>query len=170
MAAAGFKFVPANTPARQASFKYLPPHKFSREIKNGQVFYVYPDPTVCVCLYVGSQPAYAKYQGNVFQKNLADEQQMTANINSMNDWDWGPWGGTVSRLVLLALAPARTTSRPPRAAARGGSSRSVRTRLPPRRARRTHLGAAARREVAQAGPRPVVIACPFRMPPRWRTA
>lgn len=93
MAAAGFKFVPANTPARQASFKNLPPHKFSREIKNGQVFYVYPDPTVCVCLYVGSQQAYAKYQGNVFQKNLADEQQMTANINSMNDWDWGPWGG-----------------------------------------------------------------------------
>jgi hypothetical protein len=93
MAAAGFKFVPANTPARQASFKNLPPHKFSREIKNGQVFYVYPDPTVCVCLYVGNQSAYARYQGNVFQKNLADEQQMTANINSMNDWDWGPWGG-----------------------------------------------------------------------------
>ena len=61
MAAAGFKFVPANTPARQASFKNLPPHKFSREIKNGQVFYVYPDPTVCVCLYVGSQAAYARY-------------------------------------------------------------------------------------------------------------
>src|SRR3990167_4536944 len=93
MAAAGFKFVPANTPARQASFKNLPPHKFSREIKNGQVFYVYPDPTLCVCLYVGNQSAYARYQGNVFQKNLADEQQMTANINSMNDWDWGPWGG-----------------------------------------------------------------------------
>ena len=93
MAAAGFKFVPANTPARQASFKNLPAHKFSREIKNGQVFYVYPDPTVCVCLYVGSQAAYSRYQANVFQKNLADEQQMTANINSMNDWDWGPWGG-----------------------------------------------------------------------------
>jgi hypothetical protein len=93
MAAAGFKFVPANTPARQASFKNLPPHKFSREIKNGQVFYVYPDPTVCVCLYVGNQAAYGKYQANVFQKNIADEQQMTANINSMNDWDWGPWGG-----------------------------------------------------------------------------
>ncbi len=93
MAAAGFKFVPANTPARQAAFRNLPAHKFSREIKNGQVFYVYPDPTVCVCLYVGNQSAYARYQANVFQKNLADEQQMTANINSMNDWDWGPWGG-----------------------------------------------------------------------------
>ena len=93
MAAAGFKFVPANTAQRQASFKTLPPHKFSREVKNGQVFYVYPDPTVCVCLYVGNQAAYGRYQANVFQKNLADEQQMTANINSMNDWDWGPWGG-----------------------------------------------------------------------------
>src|SRR5258705_152552 len=91
MSAAGFKFVPANTAQRQASFKTLPPHKFSREVKNGQVFFVYPDPTVCVCLYVGNQAAYGRYQANVFQKNLADEQQMTANINSMNDWDWGPW-------------------------------------------------------------------------------
>ena len=93
MVAAGFKFVPANTPQRQAAFKNLPPHKFSREIKNGQVFYVYPDPTVSVGLYVGNQAAYGRYQANVFQKNIADEQQMTANINSMNDWDWGPWGG-----------------------------------------------------------------------------
>ena len=57
------------------------------------MFYVYPDPTVCVCLYVGNQAAYGTYRSNVFQKNLADEQQMTADINSMNDWDWGPWGG-----------------------------------------------------------------------------
>ncbi len=90
MVAAGFKFVPANTPQRQAAFKNLPPHKFSREIKNGQVFYVYPDPTVCVCIYVGNAAAYGTYRNNVFQKNLADEQQMTADINSMNDWDWGP--------------------------------------------------------------------------------
>jgi len=91
--AAGFKFVPANTPQRQASFKTLPPHKFSREIKDGRVFYVYPDPTVCVCLYVGDQAAYGKYRANVFAKNLADEQQMTAQENSMAYWDWGPWGG-----------------------------------------------------------------------------
>ncbi len=93
MVAAGFKFVPANTPQRQQAFRSLPPHKFSREIKNGQVFYVYPDPTVCVCIYVGNAAAYGKYRNNVFQKNLADEQQMTADENAMNDWDWGPWGG-----------------------------------------------------------------------------
>ena len=93
MVAAGFKFVPANTPARQAQFKLLPPHKFSRQIKDGRSFYAYPDPTVCVCLYVGDQNAYATYRANVFAKNLADEQQMTAQTMEMESFDWGPWGG-----------------------------------------------------------------------------
>ena len=60
---------------------------------DGRVFYVYPDPTVCVCLYVGDQNAYATYRKNVFEQNLADEQAMTAQTMAMNDWDWGPWGG-----------------------------------------------------------------------------
>jgi len=93
LTAAGFKFVPANTPARQAALKQLPPNKFSRQIRDGRVFYVYPDPTVCGCLHVGDQTAYGTYRANVFQKNLADEQAMTANEMSMNSWDWGPWGG-----------------------------------------------------------------------------
>ena len=93
LSAAGFKFLPANTPQRQAAFQRLPPHQFSRQIKNGQVFYVYPDPTVCVCLYVGDQQAYGTYRKNVFEKKLADENAMTANEMAMNDWDWGPWGG-----------------------------------------------------------------------------
>ena len=94
LTASGFKFVAANTPQRQAAFQRLPPHKFSRQIKDGRVFYVYPDPTVCVCLYVGDQNAYATFRQNMFQKQLADEQQMTADEMAMNDWDWGPWGGS----------------------------------------------------------------------------
>ena len=93
LAASGFKFVPANTPARQQSFKQLPAHRFSRQIRDGRVFYVYPDPTVCVCLYVGDQNAYAAYRKNMFDKQLADEQQMTAQEMEMYSWDWGPWGG-----------------------------------------------------------------------------
>ena len=93
MAAAGFKFVPANTPARQASFRQLPSHKFSRQIRDGRIFYVYPDPTVCVCLYVGDQNAYAAYRKNMFDKQLADENAMTAQEMDMYSWDWGPWGG-----------------------------------------------------------------------------
>ena len=90
LAAAGFKVVPANTPARQAALKQLPPNRFSREVRGDRVFYIYPDPTVCGCLYVGNQNAFGTYRAAVFAKNLADEQAMTANEMSM---DWGPWGG-----------------------------------------------------------------------------
>jgi hypothetical protein len=90
LSGAGFKFLPANTSARQTALKQLPPNKFSREIRNGRVFYVYPDPKVCGCLYVGDEKAYGTYRANAFAKNLADEQAMTANEMSM---DWGPWGG-----------------------------------------------------------------------------
>jgi hypothetical protein len=93
LSAAGFRFLPANTPQRQAQFQKLPPHQFSRQIKNGQVFYIYADPTVCVCLYVGDQQAYGTYRKNMFEKQLADENAMTANEMAMDSWDWGPWGG-----------------------------------------------------------------------------
>jgi hypothetical protein len=74
LTAAGFKLRPINTPQRQAALQQLPPHKFSRKVNDGRVFYVYPDPTVCGCLYVGDQTAYTTYRNNVFQKNLADER------------------------------------------------------------------------------------------------
>ena len=32
---------------------------------------------------------YDRYRRDVFAKNIANEQQMTAQINEMN---WGPWG------------------------------------------------------------------------------
>jgi len=90
MAAAGFTVVPANTPQRQASMRRLPPHKFVQQARNNAMIYTYADPTICNCLYVGNQAAYDRYRAEVFQKNLADEQQMTAQMNEMN-WDgWGP--------------------------------------------------------------------------------
>ena len=91
MIAAGFRFIPANTPERQAFFRQLPPHRFLKEIKGDKLIYVYPDPTVCVCLYVGNAKAYATYRRMMFDKNLADEQALTAQ--SLNDfrWSWTPW-------------------------------------------------------------------------------
>jgi hypothetical protein len=89
LAAAGFTLVPANTPQRQASLTTLPPHKFVHQVRNNGVVYTYADPTICDCLYVGNQAAYDRYRQDVFVKNIANEQQMTAQMNSM---DWGPWG------------------------------------------------------------------------------
>jgi hypothetical protein len=54
LAAAGFKAVPANTPQRQASLAKLPPHRFVHQMRNNTMIYVYADPTICDCLYVGS--------------------------------------------------------------------------------------------------------------------
>jgi hypothetical protein len=89
LAASGFTLVPANTPARQASLSSLPPHKFVHQVRNNVVVYTYADPTICDCLYVGNQAAYDRYRQDVFVKHIADEQQMTAQINEMN---WGAWG------------------------------------------------------------------------------
>ena len=89
LAAAGFTLVPANTPQRQASLSALPPHKFVRQVRNNMVIFTYADPTICDCLYVGNQAAYDRYRQDVFVKHIADEQQMTAQINQM---DWGAWG------------------------------------------------------------------------------
>src|SRR6476619_4470189 len=89
LAAAGFTLVPANTPQRQTSLTALPPHKFVQQVRNNVVIFTYADPTICDCLYVGNQAAYDRYRRDVFAKNIANEQQMTAQINEMN---WGPWG------------------------------------------------------------------------------
>lgn len=96
LAAAGFAFRPADTAERQAMLSRLPAHRFVRRMHAGQVFYVYSDPTVCGCLYVGDEGAWSRYQQYRQAQALADEQQMTAmeyNDASWNWGAWGPWGG-----------------------------------------------------------------------------
>ena len=59
--------------------------------------YVYADPVVCNCLYIGDQKAYGAYRQDVLAKKIADEQQMAAMTYQdswdWGRWDWGPWGG-----------------------------------------------------------------------------
>jgi hypothetical protein len=91
MIAAGFRFLPANTPERQAFFRQLPPHRFLKEIKGDKLIYIYPDPKVCVCLYVGNEKAYSAYRKMMFDRNLADEQAMTAQALNDFSWNWTAW-------------------------------------------------------------------------------
>ena len=88
----GFKSVPANTPARQESFRRLPPHKFLREVRGDRVIYVYADPTICGCIYVGGQKAYGVYRARVLDKRIADEQAMMAFQLDTANWNWTEWG------------------------------------------------------------------------------
>ncbi len=70
----------------------LPSHQFVRHVQGDSVSYVYADPLVCDCLYVGSQGAYGQYQAYLQQKALADQQAATARIYADPAWDWGGWG------------------------------------------------------------------------------
>jgi hypothetical protein len=92
LSAAGFIVKVANTPERQTMMHRLPPNKFVRRVNGDVVTYVYADPIACGCLYVGSQQAYNQYKRDQQQKNLADEQQMSAQMYSDSQWSWNAWG------------------------------------------------------------------------------
>jgi hypothetical protein len=100
LTAAGFTARPANTPKRIAMLKRLPPHRFVQKPDGDTMDYVYADPVVCRCLYVGAQQAYAQYIKNQQAQDLANEQLMAAQMYSDPAWDWGgwgPWGGGFGR-------------------------------------------------------------------------
>jgi hypothetical protein len=93
LTAAGFTARPANTPQRIAMLKRLPAHRFVQKPTGNTVHYVYADPVVCGCLYVGTEQDYAQYVKNEQQQDLANEQLMAAQMYSDPAWDWGAWGG-----------------------------------------------------------------------------
>ena len=91
LSAAGFKMLPADTPARQAHLKSLPTNKITPVQRNGTIYYTFPDPKRNV-LYVGQQPQYQEYQKMRLQKQMANEQLETAQMNEAAWGAWGPWG------------------------------------------------------------------------------
>jgi hypothetical protein len=90
LAAAGFILRPANTPERVAMLKRLPPNHFVR--REHGVHYIYADPIVCSCLYVGTQQAYSQYLRDRQQQQIVDQQQIAAQEYSDAAWNWGAWG------------------------------------------------------------------------------
>ena len=92
LAASGFVARPANTPERRQMLATLPPDQVVQQPHDDHMVYLYADPTVCQCLYVGGPRAWSNYQGALQQQRLANEQMEAAQL-SYGAWDWGPWGG-----------------------------------------------------------------------------
>jgi hypothetical protein len=92
LAAAGFIMRPADTPERQAMLGRLPPQQFVVRQNGDAIHYVYADPLVCDCLYVGTQQAYDQYRANQLAQHLADERQLAAITYADAAWSWGAWG------------------------------------------------------------------------------
>lgn len=96
LAAAGFVVRPANTPAREAMLKRLPPNKFLTRTRGKTVNYVYADPVNCNCIYVGTQQAYSNYRQSQVQERIANRQLLAAHTYADADWDWSRWGSNFS--------------------------------------------------------------------------
>lgn len=92
LAAAGFVVRPANTPARVAMLKRLPPNRFLMRSRGNTVSYVYADPVNCNCLYVGTQDAYNAYRQAQSQERIANRQLLAARTYADARWDWSGWG------------------------------------------------------------------------------
>jgi hypothetical protein len=82
LAGAGFVPKKADTPARMAGLKALPPHQFVQRTINGRTTYLYGDPTLCGCIYVGDQNAYDRYRQQMAARQTATDAQIRAVLSS----------------------------------------------------------------------------------------
>ena len=95
LSAAGFQMKLGDSPQKVASLRALSPRRLVALERAGRLHYVYADPEVCRCLYVGLEPQYQEYRRLVLRKRLADEELMAAQDNltasTMNWGLWDPW-------------------------------------------------------------------------------
>ena len=90
LASSGFKATPPKTPSQIASFTSLPPHKLTKVTHKGKTVWVYSDPTVCACLYIGDQRAHDVYVQKMAAKSTADMSALNGADNPTN-MDFTPW-------------------------------------------------------------------------------
>jgi hypothetical protein len=77
---AGFVVRAADTPDLRAKLDLLPPHRVLQRAHGETIRYVYADPDVCDCFYVGSQRAYDLYQKLRLERHLAHQQPIAARM------------------------------------------------------------------------------------------
>jgi hypothetical protein len=91
--ASGFRSATPTTPAQLALLKKLPPHRLAETTYKGATAWVYADPTICRCLYVGDRNAHDLYVKKVAQAKALDGEEAAnarAAMASMSELglDW----------------------------------------------------------------------------------
>ncbi len=82
LAGAGFRVAAGNTPAYAAAVQQLPPHKFVHQTVQGILTYYYFDPTVCGCLYYGSEQNWQAYKQEMAEKRHMQAEQLLIRANT----------------------------------------------------------------------------------------
>ena len=89
MSSSGFKALPPKTPAQVALIKSLPAHKLAKTTYKGELAWVYADPTICGCVYIGNQDAYNVYVKKAAQAKATDSTEARdakMALDSMEDF------------------------------------------------------------------------------------
>lgn len=89
---AGFKILLADTQERQDLLTKLPPGKVSRLPLGGTTYYMYPDPVVCSCLYVGREQEMMKLQKLAVDMQRSNQALLIHEIGENEQAQWGPSG------------------------------------------------------------------------------
>jgi len=88
----GFIMRPANTPAQIERLRLLPPRSFVTRSKDGKRYYLYADPDLCKCVFVGDALAMKNYLALVSPPPQAP-------------MPLGPDGGPVAGSLIQELDP-----------------------------------------------------------------
>ncbi|HEY0219711.1 MAG TPA: hypothetical protein VGC26_08100 [Afipia sp.] len=67
LSSAGFRVKFASDSAGQKALSALPPHRFVIHTVNGTDHYLFADPKVCVCIFVGNKDNYLSYRAILAQ-------------------------------------------------------------------------------------------------------
>ena len=93
LATAGFTTVAVQTPGQEAMVKQLTAFVVTQVPAGASEKYVYWDPKVCRCMYVGDQQAWARFQDDKTEFSFASRQVKATPYMDKAPWSWGPWEG-----------------------------------------------------------------------------
>jgi hypothetical protein len=95
LAAAGFKKRSIKTETQLADFRNIPAHMIRPATYKGRAVYVYADPTICGCLYMGSTSAYNTYIRGATARSMQQEYKSDTTDSGYSPTplmlDGGPW-------------------------------------------------------------------------------
>lgn len=91
---AGFLKVTADSSEKLEKLLVLPPYKIVKRKVNGQIAYIYADPTNCKCAYIGNPEQYAAFQQLMATRSENEATALNTRMEAqeqeeaiMDSWD-----------------------------------------------------------------------------------
>jgi len=90
---AGFVRNSADTPEKLARIRKEIQRKVIPVQDDEETFYIYADADFCQCLYVGDEPAFRRFEGLMYRRNLERNSCIDDRLRSSQAEPWREFGG-----------------------------------------------------------------------------